>query len=71
MHNYGEREGITWLAALYDAEGLAYFRQSVRGAQQMLAFVRGADDGAQARLAFRHRGKTDGRSKNAGLEKFA
>ena len=58
-------------SVLYDAQRFAHFRQGVRGAPQMLALVRGADNGAQPRFAFRHRGIANGWSKNAGIEKLA
>src|SRR5579862_6006525 len=38
-----------------DSERLRYFRQNFSGAQQLLSFVRCANDGSQPRFTFRYR----------------
>src|ERR1700693_4285124 len=56
---------------LHDTQRFADFGERIRGAQQVFAFVRGADDGAQAGFAFRNRGVADRWSEHARIEKLA
>ncbi len=51
-----------------DAEGLGDFLEDVGGFQELVSFVGGADDGAQAGFAFGDSGVADGGGEDTGFE---
>jgi hypothetical protein len=56
---------------MHNSQRLGDFRQRVCRFQEVFAFVGGADNRAQARLAFRHRWIADCRCEYASLEELA
>src|ERR1700687_5849486 len=55
---------------LDNAHGPGQFGQNLGCAQELFSLVRGADDGAEPRLAFRHRWVAHGRSEYSGFKKL-
>ena len=56
---------------LHDSKGLRDLRKGVRGFQQVFAFMRGANDGAQPGLSLAHGWIADGGREYTGVEQFA
>jgi hypothetical protein len=63
----GKNQAIT-LEVLHDSQGLRDLGKGVRSFQQVFAFVRGANDGAQPGFSFGHGWIADGGREYAGVE---